>query len=563
MSTIRGYRCADVAPRWYLASREGAIRRCSRTSRATTSGTCRCASRSRAAHRSVRSTRCARRCATRRRNGDDPGTLDFLQSWVAMADKLVGLADEDAAAGHGFAAADKLDRAALYFQIAERMQAHGSPGADGRVRQGARLRSPDRSSSAALPVERVEIPYLDGVIPGWFRRADRGNGPRPTIVYVNGLDSTKEMLVWSFLGDELARRGVNTLHIDQPGTGEALRRHDLTATPGCEWGTAGLSRPSPHAPMSTPGRVGIAGISLGGYYAPRALVTEPRFALGAVWGANHNWGEVQRRRLENEGERPVPHYWEHVRWVWGAGDMDEFLALCPSITLDGLLDQVTVPFLVTHGENDRQIPARLRAPDVRPARQQPQARAEDLRRPHRRCRARERRQHDVRPPLHRRLDRRDVRRDHGPDRDGGPHPRPGRSHRRCGARRRRQPRVRSAVRRGARCRRSRPRREARRAIVDRSGRDRRRQGPRLSGDGLRGTGARPASRRRSAVLRRARRRCCRRGSCPCRAESSCATPTAPCSARSAVSGDTSDNDETCAVAGIDAAGLVADTGDPR
>ena len=75
-----------------------------------------------------------------------------------------------------------------------------------------------------------------------------------------------------------------------------------------------------------------------------------------VWGANHNWGEVQRRRLENEGERPVPHYWEHVRWVWGAADMDEFMALCPSITLDGLLDQVTVPFLVTHGQNDRQIP---------------------------------------------------------------------------------------------------------------------------------------------------------------------------------------------------------------
>ena len=30
-----------------------------------------------------------------------------------------------------------------------------------------------------------------------------------------------------------------------------------------------------------------------------------------------------------------------------------------------------------------------------------------------------------------------------------------------------------------------------------------------------------------------------------------------------VSGDTSDNDETCATAGIGAAGLVADTGDPR
>ena len=100
-------------------------------------------------------------------------------------------------------------------------------------------------------MERLEIPYLDGVIPGWFRHADRGTGPRPTMVYVNGLDSTKEMLVWSLLGDELARRGVNTLHIDQPGTGEALRRPLTARHTGCEWGTPVL-RLSPPEPMSTP-----------------------------------------------------------------------------------------------------------------------------------------------------------------------------------------------------------------------------------------------------------------------------------------------------------------------
>ena len=286
--------------------------------------------------------------------GDDPGTVDFLRSWVAMADKLVGLAAADAAAGHGFAAADKLNRAALYYQIAERMQAHGS--AERASVYAKALDSFARSLElGGLPMERLEIPYLDGVIPGWFRHADRGNGPRPTVVYVNGLDSTKEMLVWSLLGAELARRGVNTLHIDQPGTGEALRLHSLHATPACEWGTPVFEAVAARADVDAE-RVGISGISLGGYYAPRALITEPRFALGAVWGANHNWGEVQRRRLENEGERPVPHYWEHVRWVWGAADMDEFMALCPSITLDGLLDRVTVPFLVTHGQNDRQIP---------------------------------------------------------------------------------------------------------------------------------------------------------------------------------------------------------------
>ena len=105
-----------------------------------------------------------------------------------------------------------------------------------------------------------------------------------------------------------------------------------------------------------PKRIGMMGVSLGGYYTPRAVAFELRFACGAVWGANHDWGEMQRRRLNREGENPVPHYWEHVRWVFGAKDMDDFMAKAERMHLNGVLDRVTVPFLVTHGEADRQIP---------------------------------------------------------------------------------------------------------------------------------------------------------------------------------------------------------------
>ncbi|MGY1826512.1 alpha/beta hydrolase family protein [Blastococcus sp. SYSU DS0541] len=68
--------------------------------------------------------------------------------------------------------------------------------------------------------------------------------------------------------------------------------------------------------------IGIVGWSLGGYYAPRAAAFEKRFALCVAWAANHDWGAVQRRRKEREGERPVPHYWEHstspTPWCWRA-----------------------------------------------------------------------------------------------------------------------------------------------------------------------------------------------------------------------------------------------------
>jgi fermentation-respiration switch protein FrsA (DUF1100 family) len=83
---------------------------------------------------------------------------------------------------------------------------------------------------------------------------------------------------------------------------------------------------------------------------------EKRYRLCVAWGANFNWGELQKRRLAREGDRPVPHYWEHVQWVWGKPNLDEFMAFAPRVTLAPVIDKITVPFLVTHGDKDRQIP---------------------------------------------------------------------------------------------------------------------------------------------------------------------------------------------------------------
>jgi dienelactone hydrolase len=130
----------------------------------------------------------------------------------------------------------------------------------------------------------------------------------------------------------------------------------LTARIDAEaWGSAAvdwlLARPD-----VDPARIGITGWSLGGYYAPRAAAFEKRSALVVAWGANHDWGKVQRRRLEREGERPVPHYWEHVLWVWGHTDLQEFISFAGDVSLDGVVEQINVPFLIAHGAGDRQIP---------------------------------------------------------------------------------------------------------------------------------------------------------------------------------------------------------------
>ena len=285
--------------------------------------------------------------------GADVGTPAFMQQWAAMGDKLIELAEEDEAKGRAFSASDKLERASLYLFTAERMQGHGHPG---RKETYARARAAfDKSTMLGkINRERVEIPLATGTMPALYTRAP-GPGPHPVVVYCNGLDSCKELLYWSRLPEALARRGVSTLCVDQPGSGEALRLQGLPVDPHSEnWASKAVDWLEAWADVD-PRRIGMTGISLGGHFAPRAVAYEQRFASGAVWGANHNWREVQDKRMQREGENPVPHYWAHVMWAFGAADMDDFLAKSADMNLNGHMDRIRVPFLVTHGAQDRQI----------------------------------------------------------------------------------------------------------------------------------------------------------------------------------------------------------------
>lgn len=291
------------------------------------------------------------------RAGDDPGTLAFYAAWKNGGDQLVALAEEDLAQGHRLSAGEKLGRAALYIGIAERMQSHGFEHRLALYKRSLELFALAREYGREN-CERVEIPYEGTHLAGLLVRAE-GLQPgqrAPVVLVMNGLDSTKEMLAKSVMGTMFARRGLSALFIDQPGTGEALRLQGLPAVYNTEIWAAKVVDWLANHPQVDAARIGALGVSLGGYYCPRAVAFEPRFACGAVWGANHDWREVQQARLRREGENPVPHYWKHVQWVFGANSMEDFLAKAEHMHLNGVLQNIRVPFLITHGENDRQIP---------------------------------------------------------------------------------------------------------------------------------------------------------------------------------------------------------------
>jgi dienelactone hydrolase len=277
-----------------------------------------------------------------------------MAAWQQVADQLEEQAVEAEKAGHLRTAGQKYLRAAVYVCQAERMQRASSP-----TRNAIYQHCLDLMQKAFDLVDpattRVLVPFEGSLLPAYFTDASTDGSPAPCMIMWNGLDSTKEHMYTSGWPAEMAARGISTLMVDCPGSGEALRFLGLTSRVETEdWAAACVDYLETRADVDAD-RIGLVGWSLGGYYAPRAAAFEKRLKLVVAWGANHNWGEVQKRRLEREGENPVPHYWEHVLWVWGEDDVETFIANAERVNLEGVVEQITCPFLITHGENDRQI----------------------------------------------------------------------------------------------------------------------------------------------------------------------------------------------------------------
>jgi dipeptidyl aminopeptidase/acylaminoacyl peptidase len=98
------------------------------------------------------------------------------------------------------------------------------------------------------------------------------------------------------------------------------------------------------------------GISLGGYYAPRAAAFEPRFKACVSWGAIWDYHATWKRRIDKAFQASLSVPGEHILWVLGVPSLDEALGKLEGFRLDGVAQKVKCPFLLTHGERDAQIP---------------------------------------------------------------------------------------------------------------------------------------------------------------------------------------------------------------
>jgi len=232
------------------------------------------------------------------------------------------------------------------------------------------------------PVERVRFAYEDTTLSGWWIPAEAGSahptdgdpdGPRPTLLYHGGFDSTEEELYFTG-GAAAARRGYHVLAFAGPGQGSALRDQQLlfrpdweaVVTPAVDWL---LARPD-----VDPERIALMGMSLGGELAPRAAATEHRLAALIAYDGLYSLGrvllgavgpqvsELVRDDVDDKVNALVEQLMSSstlVRsafcwgmWAFGADSPAAVIRTADLYTLEGYAPLITCPTLVLEGGND-------------------------------------------------------------------------------------------------------------------------------------------------------------------------------------------------------------------
>jgi 2,6-dihydroxypseudooxynicotine hydrolase len=157
---------------------------------------------------------------------------------------------------------------------------------------------------------------------------------------IPGLDSVKEEL--QATADFFLRRGIATLAIDGPGQGETEFLRDIE--PAYER-PAGAAIDWLQAREDVDGeRIGVYGVSLGGYYAVRVAAQEPRV----------------RATVELAGTYSLSSQWESRSVVSrdafvkrsGARNEEAARAFARRMEMTGLGAAIRSPILVLHGRRD-------------------------------------------------------------------------------------------------------------------------------------------------------------------------------------------------------------------
>jgi len=266
---------------------------------------------------------------------------DWCREWGRTGQHYEQLAETAETAGHLLTAGEAWRRAALCWHWGkfvftdhpqEQRAAHERTVAC--FRRGAGTLSP--------PAEPVRVPYAGSTLAAYLRVPP--GGPGPVVIMIPGLDSVKEEL--QATAEYLLSRGLAVIAIDGPGQGET--EYELPIEPAYERVTTAVADYLKGRDDIDPGRIGVFGVSLGGYYAARSAAYEPRVratvALAGPYRFDLDWDTLPPQTRATFQHRS------------GAASPAEARERAAALTLEDAAPRITGPLLVAAGGRDRLIP---------------------------------------------------------------------------------------------------------------------------------------------------------------------------------------------------------------
>ena len=268
---------------------------------------------------------------------------DWCRAWSARAKIHEDLGRAALADKHFVSAGEHLGRAAVTYHFAKYLFVQ-----DLAQMRAAHIKAVDCHTLALphqeYPGERVMIPYEGRELAAVLRRPAGVKRP-PVVLMMMGLDSTKEELDTFQPG--FLRRGMATLAFDGPGQGEAEYdlpiRHDYENVVGPVIDWVAKTRTDLDGE-----RIGLWGISLGGYYAPRAIAFEKRIKAAISVCGPYDWAALWDKLPELTRQAYVVR--SHSKTE------AEAKAKAALLTLRGLGPKIETPLYLVAGGLDRLTP---------------------------------------------------------------------------------------------------------------------------------------------------------------------------------------------------------------
>lgn len=267
---------------------------------------------------------------------------DWCSAWCERAAVHERIGREALADGFNLSAAQHLTTAAVCYHFAKFVFV-----VDVAQMRAAHMKAVE-CRKLALPHlrpagEYVRIPFQGKSFAGVLRRPE-GVAKPPIVVMCMGLDSAKEEMD-SYESLFLAR-GLATLSFDGPGQGES--EYDIPIRGDYEVAVKAVVDWVETRHDVDAARIGLWGVSLGGYYAPRAAAFEKRvkacIALSGPYSMGVAWDGLPE--LTRETFRTRAHCTTQA----------DARTVALTLSLEGVADKITCPLYVMTGKLDRVVP---------------------------------------------------------------------------------------------------------------------------------------------------------------------------------------------------------------